>query len=321
MRGLLHYWPLALALAVPLESAASCGSAFCTTNTNWDTQGAWTEPGWRLDLRYEYVRQDQPQTGSRKIGVGEIPRHHDEVSTTNRNWLAGVDYTINQDWAVNATLPVVGREHNHVHNHGGGQIPESWDFTQAGDARILARRRLLTSENAEKHTLGTAGLNFGVKLPTGATDVRNANGDVAERTLQPGTGTTDALLGAYWSQLLPLANLSWFAQGLVQFPLNSHADYRPGRRVSLDAGVRYSVTESASLMLQANALFRGRDSGAQAEPDDSGGRSYFLSPGFGYALSANTQLYAFLQAPLYQYVNGVQLTARRALVLGASTRF
>ena len=31
---------------------ASCGAAFCTLNTHWETQGAWTDSGMRLDLRY-----------------------------------------------------------------------------------------------------------------------------------------------------------------------------------------------------------------------------------------------------------------------------
>src|SRR3954470_14497580 len=100
------------ALAASLNTAAaiaSCGSAFCTVNTSGDTHGAWTEPGARLDLRYEYVNQDQPMAGSNKVGVGEIPRHHDEVSTKNRNTLAALDYTVNQDWAVNLLVPVVDR--------------------------------------------------------------------------------------------------------------------------------------------------------------------------------------------------------------------
>jgi hypothetical protein len=33
------------------------------------------------------------------------------------------------------------------------------------------------------------------------------------------------------------------------------------------------------------------------------------------------RLYGYYQHPLYQYVNGVQLTARRAVVVGVSTRF
>ncbi|HEX2566253.1 MAG TPA: transporter [Burkholderiales bacterium] len=314
---------LASAGAVLLSGGAqaSCGSAFCTLNTNWDVQGAWTEPGLKLDLRYEYIRQDQPQTGTRQVPVGEIPRHHDEVSTANRNWIAALDYTLSPDWALNAQVPIADREHLHIHNHGGAQVPESWSFTRMGDARITARRRVLTLEDAAAQTLGTGGVTFGLKLPTGQTDVRNGEGELAERTLQPGTGTTDLLAGAYYSHLLPAKNLSWFVQGLVQLPLNSHADYRPGQRLSLDAGARYQASEQVSAMLQLNALFRGRDAGNQAEPEDTGGRSLFLSPGFGYTFSKDVQLYGFLQLPLYQSVNGVQLTAKRAVVLGLSTRF
>jgi hypothetical protein len=45
------------------------------------------------------------------------------------------------------------------------------------------------------------------------------------------------------------------------------------------------------------------------------------SRGASYALGKNLQLYGFVQLPLYQYVNGVQLTADWAFVAGASVRF
>jgi len=47
--------------AVALDAGASCGTAFCMVNTNWNVQGVWTEPGLRLDLRFEYIDQDQPR--------------------------------------------------------------------------------------------------------------------------------------------------------------------------------------------------------------------------------------------------------------------
>jgi hypothetical protein len=321
MKRCLLLGAAAAALALPLCAAASCGSAFCTINTNWDVQGAWQQPGARFDLRYEYIRQDQPMSGSRRIDVGEIPRHHDEVLTKNSNWLPSLDYTIDQDWGFNAQLPVVQREHHHIHNHLGGQEPESWDFTEVGDARIIARRRLASFEDAASVSSGSFGVNFGLKLPTGRTNLRNDEGELAERTLQPGTGTTDLLLGGYYSSQWPTKDLAWFAHALVQLPANSHDDFRPGRRLSLDTGIRYLANAKTSLMLQANVLFRGRDSGAQAEPEDSGGKALFLSPGIGYALTDALQVYAFLQLPLYQYVNGVQLTADRALAVGISSRF
>ena len=79
---------MAAMLWLPVAASASCGSAFCTINTSWDAHGAWLEPGARLDLRYESIRQDQPRSGKTDVGVGQVPRHHDEVLTVNRNLLA-----------------------------------------------------------------------------------------------------------------------------------------------------------------------------------------------------------------------------------------
>jgi hypothetical protein len=321
MKALLKHAVLGCALGFAPAAYASCGAAFCTINTNWDAHGAWAEPGWRLDLRYERVLQDQPQSGSERISVGQIPRHHDEVFTRNHNWLATLDYTFNADWGVSVALPYVDRSHLHIHNHRGQRLIEAWDFGAAGDARVVARYRLRSFEDRDTQKLGTVGWNFGLKLPTGRIDVHNGNGDLAERSLQPGSGTTDALVGAYYAQLLPAADLSWFAQGTLQVPLNSRNGFKPGRRFALDAGLRYDAMESLSLMLQLNGLFRSRDSGVNAEPDDSGGTSFFLSPGCSVAITKDARLYAFYQIPIYQHVNGVQITARSASLVGLSLRF
>src|SRR5512147_740138 len=203
---------IALALAIGSASAtASCGSAFCVVNTSWDTHGAWAQPGWRLDLRYEDIHQDQLQAGRRRVAPGEIPRDHDELSTVNRNWLASVEYTLNDDWGFNVSVPVVKRSHLHLENDAvtGEQTPESWNFSDVGDIRAVALRRLATFE-ADGQALGTVGIHFGLKLPTGSFNVQNADGERAERPLQPGSGATDALLGIYYAHVLPLRDLSWF---------------------------------------------------------------------------------------------------------------
>jgi hypothetical protein len=302
------------------QARASCGSAFCTLNTNWDVQGAPTEPGLRADLRYEYIRQDQPMSGSRKVSVGEIPRDHDELLTTNRNWLPSIDYG-GRDWGVNLLFPYVERQHQHLHNNADGtQELETWNFKEVGDMRVLARRRL-ASFGEDGHSPSLLGVNLGVKLPTGDTQIVNAEGERAERALQPGTGTTDLLLGGYYSQIFHAADTSWFAQVLAQLPMNSNEDYRPGKRFTTDLGVRYSATENLSAMLQLNFLYKGRDAGAQAEPEDSGGKFLHLSPGVSYSFTETFQAYAFIQLPLYQYVNGVQLTAQRAYAIGITGRF
>ena len=301
------------------EARASCGASFCMVNTSWSVQGAWTEPGLRLDLRYEFIDQDQPRQGSSKVGVGQVPQHHDEVRTINRNWLATLDYAFDGQWGIAATLPVIDRDHEHIHNHRGARLPESWDFTRVGDMRVLGRRQW-QSENREAQQLDYYGLTFGLKLPTGETGVRNAEGALAERTLQPGTGTTDLLAGGYVSRVLG-SDSSWFADLLVQQPLGSYHNFKPGTRVSFDVGYRYEATDNFALMLQLNALHKDRDRGSEAESENSGGKFLFISPGLSYGISKSAQFYAYVQLPIYQYVNGVQLTADWAAVIGFSTRF
>jgi hypothetical protein len=301
------------------EVRASCGSAFCMVNTSWNAQGVWTEPGARFDLRFEYIDQDQPRSGSDKVAVGQIPQHHDEVRTINRNWLATFDYTFNDKWGVSATLPLVDRFHEHIHNHQGQQLVEQWSFNKLGDLRIVGRRQW-QSENREAMRLDYYGLNFGLKLPTGDTDVRNADGDPAERSLQPGTGTTDLILGAYFTRMLSSGS-SWFTDFLAQQPLNSRDNFKPGLRVGFDVGYRHAAGDRLTLMLQLNALHKDRDKGLEAEPEDSGGKFVFVSPGLSYLIGKNFQIYGFVQLPIYQYVNGVQLTADWAAVAGISARF
>jgi hypothetical protein len=73
--------------------------------------------------------------------------------------------------------------------------------------------------------------------------------------------------------------------------------------------------------VQLNAVFKRPDSGAQAEPEASGRQSLFLSPGLSCKIGEMFRVYGYVQLPLVQHVNGVQLTASRALVVGVSTRF
>ena len=307
---------VAALLAAAVDADAGCGSAFCSLNTNWSTQGAWTESGGRFDLRYEFIDQDQPRAGTNNVAVGQIPRDHDEVRTINRNIIAGFDYTFDPNWGIGVQLPVVDRSHSHIHNDTGGPTPEAWSFTEIGDARVVGRYRF-TPEQSQS---GGFGLQFGLKLPTGKFDVANEDGEVAERSLQPGSGTTDAILGAFFSAPLG-ASATWFTDANWQSPVNERDDYKPGHRAGFDIGASYPWTSRVALQLQLNTLWKDRDSGANAEPEDTGGTFVHLSPGVSVAVGERTQLYGFVQVPLYQRVNGVQLVADWSVAAGLSHRF
>lgn len=306
------------ALCLPSFALASCGAAFCTVNTNWTTQSAMVEAGSLFDLRYEFIDQDQPFFGGDKVAVGQIPHHHDEVSTLNRNLVATYSHSFGGGWGLTLSAPITERDHLHIHNHHGELIPEQWHFTELGDLRAVGRYQFASV--GDPLNPSTSGITFGLKLPTGRTTVANGEGERAERSLQPGSGTTDLLIGGYYHQRLTASDASWFAQLQYQHALNTRSGYKPGAQLGADLGYRHGLGDKLSLLGQLNFVHKRADSGSEAEPDDSGGRYVFLSPGLSYAISDNLQLYGFYQHPLYRHVNGVQLTADRALVIGLSGR-
>ena len=313
--------PRALLLAgagslLPAFAMASCGSAFCTVNTNWTTESALAEASSSFDMRYEFIKQDQPFAGSERIAVGQIPRHHDEVRTLNRNLVTSFSQNFGGGWGLSVSAPLGQRDHLHVHNHQGARLDEAWRFTEWGDVRALARYQLSAAENPL--TPASGGLLFGLKLPTGSFNVRNGQGAEAERSLQPGTGTTDLILGGYHHEQDPVQDTSWFVQAQWQHALNSRRGYKPGAVLSADLGFRAGVGERIGLLAQLNFLHKRPDRGSEAEPQDSGGRFVFFSPGLSVALPGNLQAYAYYQHPLYRHVSGVQLTAQRALLIGMS---
>ena len=316
-----HLIPMALALgtyAVAMPAAASCGSAFCVLNTQWDTQGLHSEPGrLRLDLRYEYVKQDQLREGTENISIDQVTDEEAaELQTINRNWVATIDYSINDRWSVSAAIPVVKRRHSHIEDPAGAAEFESWDFTRAGDARILGRYKLESARPTD-----SVGLQFGAKLPTGSHTIANADGKPAERSLQPGSGSTDLVVGGFYAYRPQTRGLGGFAQVLFQKAVETKDEFRPGDQLTVTGGLSYPVSDAATLLFQVNFQRKGRDTGENAEPDVSGGRFVFASPGVSYSLTPDTQVYGFVQLPLMRDVNGIQLVADRALVAGLTTRF
>lgn len=124
------------------------------------------------------------------MAPGGILDTHDEIRTINRNALIGMDYALDPTWALSLQVPVVQRNHRHIHN----DVPpeyESWDFIGLGDMRMTGRYQKPLSENAATE------IQFGLKLPTGKFNETNNLDLLAERSLRPGSGTTDLLLGAY----------------------------------------------------------------------------------------------------------------------------
>jgi hypothetical protein len=168
------------------------------------------------------------------------------------------------------------------------------------------------------------GLLFGVKLPTGRFDDNFATGPQAgnliDRGLQLGTGTTDVLLGAYkFGSISPM--WGYFTQALAQSALNSRDEFRPGNALTLSAGIRYTGYTAVTPNIQLNLRAENHESGANADIANSGATLIYLSPGLIGNISHDFQLFAFVQIPVYQRVSGYQLEPQYMSSLGLRYNF
>jgi hypothetical protein len=306
----------ALLLLSPI-AAQACSSCGCTLSSDWGSQGLATKPGLSLDLRFDYIDQSGLRSGSHGADRDDYPLPNEreiELDTVNRYTTLGIDYG-RGDWGIDLQLPFVDRTHS---TYPEGETALSYSHSGSiGDARVIFRYQGFTPGK-------NLGLQLGLKLPTGSHGVRfrsgTEGGEPLDRGLQPGTGTTDVLVGAF--TFGPISqNLDYFARALAQAPLNSSDGFRPGAALNVNLGLRYVASERVVPELQLNARNSWKDSGPDADRENSGGSLLNLSPGLSVKLGDRLAAFAFLQVPLLQHVNGLQLAPRYAASIGARYDF
>ncbi|MEA2329081.1 MAG: hypothetical protein QOE68_4040 [Thermoanaerobaculia bacterium] len=309
-----------------VDARASCGSSSCPIDLHALQFG---EGKFSLDLSFQYIDQDQPRIGRRRAQVGAIASDHDEIRTINRLAALQLNYSLNERFQVGVTLPYVSRSHEHFDEEN-ARI-ERWNFADIGDAAVQGRFRVFSSDAPTHSSIWISG---GVKLPTGSKREIGSSGEDAEVTIAPGTGSTDALLGVtYQSGVLRNTALEGELGHTTLIPffiaLNGRVngrgthDYRRGHEVQLNTGSEYPLTSTVHLLGQINGRLLGKDAVGQTDEnrDLTGGRFLYLSPGLRVLLGGKTSIYGFVQIPVYQHVNGLQLTSKANYLAGIRKSF
>jgi len=298
--------------------AMACSACGCTLNSDWASQGLAASNGWRFDARYDFFEQDQLRSGTESVPRSDFTFPNDQEvqqSTINRNYTFALDYSPNNDWGFSAILPWFDRSHATV-AAGDTEVSTSHD-EGIGDLRLIAR---YSGFDAQRGT----GIEFGIKLPTGQFnspfDGGPQQGQLLDRGLQLGTGTTDLLLGVYnFASLTP--DWGYFGQLQLQQPLNSRDDFKPGTGINLNLGLRYTASAVFVPQVQINARIEKREQGAEADIENSGAALVYVSAGATWNISRRFSAYAFMQAPVYQRVNGLQLEATQLASVGLHYHF
>jgi hypothetical protein len=279
----------------------------------------------RASLSQEYINQDLIFVGSSKAFVGAIRQHHDEVQTINEKTTFELLYGITDRLGVIVGVPFISRQHSHIHHHHGADVHEAWSFSGLGDAVVTGQYALLLPD---EWSSGSLNLAAGIKIPTGITDLKNEQGAVAEVPIQPGSGSFDGMIGfSYRGSLTTVPTLgNQFSTLTVEAGISyeftgaGEDDWKAGNSLLVHVGSSYQFASRASFLLQLNLKSQEKAlPGTTNEPTEStGGVWFFVTPGMSVDFEQGFSLYAQLQLPLYQKVNGIQQTSAFNLKLGVA---
>ncbi len=310
---------LSIMVATPGFACSSCG---CSLGSEWANENYSTSAGLSLDLRYDFVNQNELRTGSHTASgadvaaqlasgsVGEV-----QQGTLTRYATLSADYAFNRDWGVNLQLPYLQRTHGTIAD--GDTDASLSDKDGLGDVRLVGRYQGVFDDRS-------LGLQLGMKFPTGSFHQDFSGGPGAgtplDRGLQLGTGTTDLIAGAYYNIAF---HRDWdhFEQLQIKVPLNAREDFRPGNQVSANAGVRYVGARNFLPQVQVNLKWEGKESGAQADRPNSGSVEIYVSPGLSFHPMARLSVYGFVQLPVYRDYKGLQLAPHYSVTSGLHYAF
>ena len=316
-------------------SAFACATCGCCLDTD-AANGYGTGEGWRIDLQYNYINQDQLRHGGNSTNTSTVASTNGtttnangsqevEKDTLNRYVTLGVTYKPSLDWGIAVQTPYIVRGHQTYGNVGTNELDNDnlsgVHYAALGDIRVIGTYQGVL----ENRSLG---LEFGVKLPTGRFGGTNTDtgatvghpynfgygpnaGSSVDTSLQPGNGSTDVILGAFYFQ--PISqDFDAFVNGRFQMSVLQELDsvnqnYRPGNAETFTFGVRYENTPLIIPQLQVNITHKSADQGALADTADTAGTVAYISPGVTVHVVDGVNIFAFVQVPVASYLDGYQL--------------
>lgn len=290
-----------IALTPSLSWACACGCGVFDVGTpSLVPDGAGGTVWFEYDFMNQYINWHATQPSSRV--------NNDDKQIKSDFQTVGAQYMFNRNWGAMITVPYTIRT---FRTQGDGDNINQYNHGNFGDVRIWGMYTGLLEDMS-------LGLLAGFKLPTGDHTYNDFDRDTAI-----GTGSTDLLLGAYKLGNFPsrIGNLnltfrdrpfSWYVQGQFEYPFLTTGNYTPGKEFDSAIGTYYNFGQVGPLqelapMLTLLTSVRAHDLGSEADTPDSGYDRLLLAPGGEIKFGA-LRLYADFEVPIFQFVNGYQLT-------------
>jgi hypothetical protein len=223
------------------------------------------------DVRYDAISQDERDNGAHP----HFTARHRNVTATVETSLLGVDWYL--------VVPRIDRTI--------ATASASGNAVGLGDVAVGARV-----------PVGVYRLIAGVKLPTGADDLTLV---APRRYLQPGSGSTDVLLGVRRDYAAPAGEPSFFWQLSAQAPVTYDENFRPGSSFTGMVGWKIPLSGPLALSIQGTAIRQFRDQNSMATVDASYGAdnesavfSSHLAAGLTCQVGETSRLYVYYSTVL-----------------------
>lgn len=297
--------------------------------------GTLDEGHWAAGLRLTYTRPEQRSDAELQTLAGQdIHAHNTDYNLVGA---IGVAYGITHHLTVSAELPYIRRDH--LREGAAIGVEELGNVSGIGDLNLLAKYRLSEGAGA------SFALIAGMKLPTGSTDRRGADGERLETEHQPGTGSWDPIIGA--SASLPMGPVTLTASGLYQFSTKGAQATQLGDR--LQGGIalshRFGVSPSGhsethnhhhgdeldehhgtphsswDAFVELAGEWEGQQTIDGHTEAESGGKWVWVAPGLRFNAGSGWSASVAMAIPLYQRIRASHSDNRYRVTLALGRAF
>jgi len=210
------------------------------------------------------------------------------------------------------------------------EISQLGDASGLGDLTTYGQYRFVGSDDTRRH----ASILFGIKAPTGRTDIVSDEGHRFESEHQPGSGSWDALAGMavtrQWAKVTLDSNILYaFAGDGSQdsnlgdtFNYNIAFSYRLGHPDTHGNGIAHHHDtipgNTWDIAVEINGEWRDYVTTSGERQGHSGGNLVYLAPSIRFGSSKGWTAYASLGVPVAENLNGIQSDPKFRLFAGVS---
>lgn len=282
---------------------------------------------WSLGVRTEQIEFDAfSDTALEDFSAAGLEGVHSVDSITSTS--LGVAVGVSDDLTVSLRIPYIQRENiregelelgvAEAHLHG--------DSEGLGDATLLGTYRFSDTDDTDFAVL------LGVKADTGKTDERDIDGVLFEAEFQPGSGSTDVLLGA--AVTTEVSSLGIHANVLYSFAGDGVDDTNQGDAFFYNIAGSYRLSEDGhegdghahqhltwDAYLELNGEWRDHINVAGVDEENSGGTRIYLAPGVRLSFIGGWGGFLSLGVPVIENQNGKQTDVDYRLVAGFGVGF